>query len=124
MYQVVAPDQPCMQAGSFNLRDRHLFCLEEVDELAIGPDEIVFGSAGDPEEAEVGGFGVERRQLLGVVEIVDRGAEAADPGELAGVSEANFETFKAAHREAGDGAVVAVFGHVIFGLHAGQHFGE
>ena len=69
--EVVAPDQPGVQAGSFNLRDRHLFCLEEVDQFAIGLDEIVLGSAGYPEKAEVGGFGVDRCQLLGVVEIVD-----------------------------------------------------
>src|SRR5216683_5934742 len=97
--QVIAPDEPGVQAGSFDLRDRHLFCLEEVDQFAIGLDEIVFGSAGDPEKAKVGVFGVERRELLRVVEIVDRGAEAADPGELAGVCEADFETFQTAHRE-------------------------
>src|SRR5438270_10297029 len=87
MNQVVAPHEPRVQAGSFNLRDRHLLCLEEIHRLAIGLDQIVFGTAGNPEKAQLGGLRIERRQLLGVVEIVARGAEPADPGELAGVSE-------------------------------------
>jgi hypothetical protein len=57
--EVVAPDQPGVEAGSFDLRHRHLFCLEEIDQLAIGLDEIVFGSASDPQKAKVGGFGFE-----------------------------------------------------------------
>ncbi len=60
-----------------------------------------------------------RDASFGVVEVVDRGAEAADPGELVGVGEADFETFKAAHREAGDSSVVAVPGDVVLGLHSG-----
>ena len=55
---------------------------------------------------------------------MDGGAEAADPGELAGVGEADFETFQATHRKAGDGAVVAIFRDVILGLDPGQYFSE
>ena len=57
--QVVTPDQPCMKAWGFNLRDRHLFCLEEVDQFAIGLDERVLSAARDPEKAKVGGLWIE-----------------------------------------------------------------
>ena len=124
MNQVVAPDEPGVEAGSLNLRDRHLLCLEVLDEFAVGFDEIVFRAAGDPEKAKIGCLRVQRRQLLSVIEIVDRRTKAADPGELAGVGEADFEAFQATHREAGDGAIVAVFGDVVFGLDTRHHFGE
>ena len=51
IHKIVAPDQPGVQAGCFDLRDRHVLRFEEIDESPIWRDEIVFGSAGDPEKA-------------------------------------------------------------------------
>jgi hypothetical protein len=37
--QVIAPDHPSVEAGSFDRRDGHVLRLEEGNELAVGVDE-------------------------------------------------------------------------------------
>ncbi len=121
--EVVAPDHPGVHAGGFDGGDGHVFGFEEGDELAVGFEEMVFGAAGDPEELEVGGFGVEGGEA-GPVDAGGGGGEADDVGELIGVVEAGGEGLEAAHGEAGDGAVFAFFGGVVLGLDAGEDLGE
>src|ERR1700761_3428048 len=73
---------------------------------------------------QIGGFGIERRKLFDVVEVADCRTESSDPGKLGGMGEADFETFKAAHGEADDGAIAAVFGDAVLGFNSGNDFGE
>ena len=61
--EVVAPDHPVVHAGGFDDGDGHVFRLEKGDEVAVGLEQVVFGAAGDPEELEVGGLGVEVREF-------------------------------------------------------------
>jgi len=121
--EVVAPDEGDVEAWGFDLCDGETFFFEEGDEFAVGLDESVFGAAGDPEELEVGGGGVECGELVHVVEVVDGGGEAANPGEFVGVVEAGVEGFQASHGESGDGASIAVAGDVVGGLDEGEDFG-
>jgi len=121
---VIAPDKPRVKARSFDGGDRHVLRLEPGNESAIRTHQSVFGSAGDPEKTKVGRLGVECAYLPVEVELLHCGTEAADPSESVGVSEADGEAFKSAHRKPGDGVILATPRDLVSGFHLGDHFGE
>src|ERR1700744_4377878 len=57
-------------------------------------------------------------------EVMNSEAEAADPGKLIGVGEADLEALETTHRKASNGTIVAIIGDVVFGLTAGKNFGK
>src|ERR1700727_1958706 len=67
--EVVAPNHPSVEAGSLDLSNGHVPGFEVGDESPVRIDERVLGAAGDPEETEVCGFGIERGKRLSEVEI-------------------------------------------------------
>src|ERR1035438_2495143 len=86
--QVAAPDHPGVRAGSFDVGKRDVLRFQPRLEFTVVVDEVVAGSAGNPQRSQLRSLlGVERREGSRVVVKQSAGTEGPDIGELFDVAE-------------------------------------